>query len=479
MATARRIAKNTTISLIAQVIGYIFAFFVTMYSARYLGAGNYGIISLAAAFTSIFGIFADLGLGILTVREVSKDKSLTKKYTGNTILMKIILAIFTFLITFLVVNIIHYSQTVTTVIYIITLSVIFGAFSKIFYSIFQAYEKMEYQSIGGILNGFLMIVGVFLAIYYGSNVIGFAYVYLVASILILIYNIIIFVWKFSLPELEVDWDFWKPTINEAWPFAVIALSGMLYTYIDSIILSLFKGNEVVGWYSAAYGLLMVLIYIPNAANMALFPIMSRFYSSSTDSLKLVYERYFKYMIIIGIPIAFGTTLLAEKIILLIFGQGFTESIIALQILVWTMIFTFAEAAYSQLLQSINKQLIITKITGICLILNILLNLILIPQFSYIGASFVMLLTTIIYAGYIIFSSYKLGYGIPCKIIIKDIIKVLSSSLVMCSFIWYFKDLNLFLLIIICILSYFITLYFVKGVDDIDISILKDIFTRNN
>ena len=89
MNTVQRIAKNTGVLLFAQIASYILGFFFIMYTARYLGAAGFGInpfrksvygkmlrLSFALAFTGIFGVFSDLGLSTLTVREVARDKSL-------------------------------------------------------------------------------------------------------------------------------------------------------------------------------------------------------------------------------------------------------------------------------------------------------------------------------------------------------------------------------------------------------------------
>jgi len=83
MNTVQRIAKNTGVLLVSQIASYILGFFFVMYTARYLGAGGFGILSFALAFTGIFGVFSDLGLSTLTVREVARDKSLARKYFGN------------------------------------------------------------------------------------------------------------------------------------------------------------------------------------------------------------------------------------------------------------------------------------------------------------------------------------------------------------------------------------------------------------
>lgn len=475
MNTVQRIARNTTIFLISQIGNYIISFFTLIYIARYLGAEGFGILSLALALSGIFVILTDLGLNTLTTREVARNKSLANKYIFNNVLIKVLLGFLTVLLITLTTKIINYPQDVINVIYIITLSLIVGSFSGILYSIFQALEKIEYQSIGQVLNSILLFIGVILAIHYGFEVIGFAIIYLITSIFILAYSVIILIWKFFLPKYDLDLNFWKSTLKEALPFGLTGITGMIYTYIDSVILSIIQGNQVVGWYSAAYTITLVLLFIPNAVNIAIFPLMSRLYDSTDHiSLKLIYERYFKYMIIIGIPIGTGTTILANNIVSLIFGPSYIQSVIVLQIIVWGIVFTFAGAAFIKLFESINKQMIITKLSATCMILNIILNLALIPKFSYIGASISTLITEIILVSSIFWVSYKIDYKISKIKILAILSKVIFASLIMGIFILCFKNLNLIVLIVLAALLYLITLYAIKGIDKEDIYLLKEV-----
>ena len=165
MSRVRKIAKNTTMLFISQIITYIMGFFITMYSARYLGAEGFGIISLALAITGILVVFTDLGLGTLTVREVARDKSLVDKYTSNVAVIKLMLALFTFILTAVIVYLFGYTDEIKVVVYIITGSTLINALSGIFYPIFQSYEKMEFQSIANVLNSSIMLIGTFFVIF--------------------------------------------------------------------------------------------------------------------------------------------------------------------------------------------------------------------------------------------------------------------------------------------------------------------------
>ena len=474
MSRVRKIAKNTSFLLISQIISYIFTFFITMYAARYFGASIFGMWSIALSITGIFGIFADLGMSTLMIREISRNLSARDKYISNIFLIKIILSILTFGLIIIITNIIGYPEIVKNVIYIVTISVIIGSFSGILSAIFQANEKMEYISLSTIMSSMLVLLGTVIMIHYNLSIVFFAFINVISTGLISAYILIKYIQKFPLPKFRIDFSFWNPVLKESWPFGITALSGMLYNYIDSIMLSVIQGAEVVGWYSAAYRLMLITLFIPNAINMAVFPVMSQFYTSSKNSLKLMNEKYFKYMIILGVPLGVGVTILADKIILTIFGPGYSPSITALQILIWTIILTFAGAPFVQLLQSINKQHIITKISIISAVTNILLNLFLIPLFSYIGASFATLIAAVFSTGYIFLYTYKVGCGIQYKAVMDDLSKILFATLVMSIFILYFKDLNLFLLVIIATLLYLILIYVIGCIDEVDIMLLKQL-----
>jgi len=474
MKTVQRIAKNTSVFLIAQIISSVLTFFFFAYTSRYLGPESFGILSFAIALTAIFSILNDLGLGQVTIREIARDKSLTSKYIGNIAAIKIILSIITFGLIALTINLLGYPKQTIEVVYLLGLSVSCRAFIGMFNSISQAHEKMEYNSIGQILNSSLMLIGVLFVISKRFNIVGFAFIYFVVSAISLVYYFTICAWKFAKPKIEIDWSFWKSTIKESLPFGLVGIFTMILHLIDTVMLSLMQGNTVTGWYSAAYRAFFVLLLIPSALNVAIFPIMSYYHISSKDSLKFIYEKSFKYLTIIAIPIGIGGTLLAGKIILLVFGKGYQPSIIAFQILIWSAVLIFIGTPGANLFNSTNRQTMLTKIVGISTVLNVFLNLLLIPKYSYIGAGIATVVSMLLISFAIIIGTAKIGYKMPVSGIIKLILKAIFSSLIMGIFVAYFIDINLFLLIMFSAIIYFIMMYFFKGFDEEDLDIVKKI-----
>ncbi|MFZ0441658.1 MAG: flippase [Methanobacterium sp.] len=488
MSAVRKVAKNTTVLLISQIISYILAFFYTIYTARYLGASGFGTISFALALGAILSIFTELGLSTLTVREVSRDISLANKYIGNTIALKILLSSITLVAMVLVVTLLHYPSQIATVIYLITISFVVGAFTSIFYSVFQAYEKMEYQSIGQIINSIIMFSGILLIIKYQLSIVSFGWIYLIASIISLSYGIIICMWKFVLPKLEVDLNLWRHVLSkveidlnlwkfliiEAIPITISSVFLLIAFRVDTILLQIINGNVAVGLYNAAYSLMTALMFVPLVYVSAIFPILSRLNISSKELLKISYERSVKYLIILGLPIAVGTTLLASPIILLIYKSGFSQSIIALQILIWSIPIIFINYILGTAINSINRQRDTVKTAFVAMLLNIILNLLLLPKYGLIAACFITVLTELTCFIFWFHIMNVHGYKIP---IFKILLKPALASLIM-GLVIILLNTNIILVIILSTIIYFGVLYILKTFSEDDITLFKKIVGKS-
>lgn len=481
MSTVQRIARNTGLLFSAQILIYALGFFSMAYIARYLGAANYGIISFALAFTAIFAILADIGLSYLMMREVARDKSLASKYILNISVMKIVLVTVTFGLIALTVNLMGYPQQTINVVYVIGLYVIFNSFNGMFYSIFQAHERMEYLSIAQVLNAALILAGIILAVKHSLSVVEFGWIYFLATAVTLVYSLVITRWKFpdSLlwPPRRTDWDWGlcKQILKQAWPFALSSIFAMIYYYISTVMLSKMKGDEVVGWYNAAFRLMQLPLVLTAVFNTAIFPVMAQFSISSRASLEFTYQKYFKYMLLLGIPIGVGTTLVADQFIQLIFGKGYEPAIVTLQILIWSVVFILLSSVFGRLIESLNKQVITTIYCAIGAVLNIVLNLLLIHRYSYTGAAASMVATEFAILLLAAIICFRLGYSVSVKGIAKDGGKAVLASLLMGGFVWYFKGFNRIIpLIVLAVLIYFIFIWLFKFFDKDDISIIKQI-----
>ena len=96
MSVTARVIKNSSLLMMASLINNVMTFILTLFTARYLGTHDFGLISSATSLVGVFGIFCDLGLSTYAIREVSRNKELTGVYFGTTLLFRVIFTLITF-----------------------------------------------------------------------------------------------------------------------------------------------------------------------------------------------------------------------------------------------------------------------------------------------------------------------------------------------------------------------------------------------
>ena len=475
MTTVKSIARNNLFLFSAQIISLVFGIFYFVYMAKYLGAKNLGILSFALSLTVIVGLIGDLGLSSLATREVSRNQALAPKYLGNILLLKILLALVTFGFVIIIINNFNYSEQTIKVVYIITISNSLTSISQIFNSIFQAFERFEFISISTALTSILMFAGVFFAIRQEFDLIAFALIYLVVNAIILLYSVSIYTWKFAIPSLKIDWPFWKQIVLESIPFWLNSVFVIIYFKIDMVMLSMMSGDAAVGWYSASYRLIDALAFVPAVFMSTLYPVFSRFYVTSRDSLEFVFKKSFKFLTVIAVPIGIGTTILAEKIILVIYGEQYFPSVPALQILIWASVMSFINYTPATYFTSTDRQRALMIFTFTGAILNIILNYLLIPKFSFNGAAVATVTAELVVGILMVMNIHNIR---NLSFILSNVIfKCLAAGSLMAMFLTFFLDFNLIPLILFAAVIYFIALYVIRGFEKEDINLFKQVFGR--
>jgi O-antigen/teichoic acid export membrane protein len=158
----------------------------------------------------------------------------------------------------------------------------------------------------------------------------------------------------------------------------------VYAQLDIVLLQLFKNFQMVGWYSAANKYVDAVAWIPQSAMGVVFPALSLLGASDRRRLAFAYEKSFKMLAILGLPLAVGLGVMAAPIVH--FTRGFEQSIPALQILAPSVVLLFVNNAFIYTLTAINRQLDFTRLALFTLAVNLLLNLVLIPTNGYLGAA---------------------------------------------------------------------------------------------
>jgi O-antigen/teichoic acid export membrane protein len=473
MNTVQRVAKNTGIIMGGDLIFRLISLVVTIYLARYLGTVGFGKFSFVFAYLAFFGIITDLGFQTILVREMSHDASTAPKLIGNAYFIRLILTVLAVLLSMIVIPFMSYPADTTTYVYIAAFTLLFISFSDFYATIFQANLKMEYRVIAKLAFK-IISASLILWIIFSHGTLMQVIIALVFSEMVKTLISFLFSRKLVRPRFEIDFELWRYLFKESLPIALAGVIFIIYFRIDVVMLSMMQGDAPVGIYSAAYKLSEPLSLIPIALLTSMFPIMAASLKTSEERLIKIYRLCVRYLFIIILPIAIGTTILADKIIFLVYGAEFYGSATALQILIWALVFTSAGYVLTNLLISIGKQKRYTSSMVLCAIANVTLNFILIPIMSYNGAAIATVATN---AVLFIASFYFVSKHLQLPPVRKTLIKSVISGLIMGTFVYYFIDVNIFLQVFLAAVIYLAALLTLKTFYEEDWDIVKRMLSK--
>ena len=424
-----------------------------IYIARKLGDENFGKLSFAYSFAGICFIVADFGLSTILIRNVSRQKELTKEYVGNILALKIVLSFICISVIGLFVLFTDYPADVITLLVIFGGVMFFRSLIDFFCAVFNAHERMDIEALLKGTNHILLFSSGIVVLAVGFGLFGLANVFLVVySISSIIGFYIVYV---SIVKIRPSFDlrFWKYIFRESLPLALTVIFTVIYFKIDVVMLSLIRGNNSeIGWYSAAMRLVELIGVIPALVVSALFPIVSGLHRESIDSLRKVYKTSFRYLVVIALPIAVGTLLLSGHLIYTIYGEEYVKTIPALKILSLALVFIFVNYILMNILVAVDRQMTNAIMAGTCVFVNIALNMCLIPHYGYLGAGTATVITEIVL--------FSLGLYYVAKYICKiNIVAVVSKPFISVAIMGTFivlatAKLNLAFVIVLSALTYF-------------------------
>lgn len=473
MSKVELIAENTAFLLVGKLASKLISLFSVILIARYLGEADYGKYSFVFAFVSFFSIISELGVYQIVLRDIPRSPERTGKLIGNAIIIKIILSVLAYILAVFIINIMGYPQETIIAVQIAAVSLLIDIFN-IYGVVYEANLKMKY-SVFFFFVGHVLMLGLILLITYFDFGLNLVILATMAGTAIQNFLTYIYSTKYVKVKFKIDLSVCKNLIKESLPLALSSVFTIIYYRIDMVMLSMMVGDAAVGVYSAAYRISETFLFLPGILMSSLFPLMSKFFENSNETLAFSYEKSAKYLFSLALPMAVGTTILSDEITMAIYGDGFKGSIVALQILIWATAIIFINYATGSFYVSINKQRFVMFYTAMGAVVNILLNYVLIPKYSYIGASTATVLTEF---SIFIVTLYWMPSFIPKKRLIQNNLSSVAATLVMSTFLFYgLKNYFGLFAIIPSIIIYLVSFHLFKGLDVDDKMMLKKIFGK--
>ncbi len=463
------IAKNAAFMTAASIGQKVVAFVYFTLIARHLGAEGTGKYFFALSFTTIFVVFVDLGLTNVLVREAAKMRDKIQAYFSTVLSVKILLGVLSYLAAVVVINLMGYSLEIRNLVYLSAVTMLFDSLHLSIYGVLRSIGDLKYEAISVVGSQTLTLVMGTTFLYLDFPLIYLILAFTIPSFLNVCFATFVLYKKYRIKiSPKYDKQVFKYLGRIAIPFALAAIFARVYSYIDSILLSKLAGDTAVGWYSIPYKITYAFQFVPLALVAVLYPRFSEYFVSSKEKLSFIFERGIKYLLIIAVPIAVGISVLSEDIILFLYTEEYRASILPLQILITSLIFSYLSFPIGAFLNACNKQVAQTTIVGIVMVVNIILNLLLIPHYGIVGAA------SAAFVGNLLLTVF--GYLIVPKItkishhfIFKSVGQVVFSAGVMGVVVWYTNlYMNFVFSILVGMMVYGLMLYVTRTVTKIQV-----------
>jgi len=361
---------------------------VTVFVARYLGPDKFGLMNYAVAFVGLFLAFNQLGLEGIAVRNIVNNPVREREYLGSSLLLRIVGSLFLMLFSVLGITLLcPENSELHILVLIIGLSHFFRSFETVDFW-FQAHVKSRYTVYARTIAVLLILGLKLIFVITAQPLIAFVYMFaldtfIAAIFLVILYqkngSISIFKWKCNFKTI-------KELLKDSWPLIFGGVAVAIYMKIDQVMIGSMLSDKDVGLYSAAVQLSKGWHFLPIIITGSMFPSILKIRKQSNElymqKMQFLYDGFTWFTIVI----AFVVMIFANFIVSLIYGPEFVETGKILSIHVWSGVFVFlGVASYRYLVaENLTKISLYRPLLGA--VVNIVLNLLLIPRYGVMGAT---------------------------------------------------------------------------------------------
>lgn len=397
------------------MFGRILSMFVGFMIARKLGAGSFGELSFADAFTAILAAVGALGLDTFIIREIINEPHKRDEILGTSLLLRLGVNLLLIPCTVGIYLLFHHlsdkpGDSLTWIVLILAFASFFKSFN-IIDSYFQSQVASKY--VVQVQNVCVIISAVIksLLIIFDMPLIWFAVALTADSVLlalglIFIYNkkgLQILNWTFSTSRA-------MGLLKKSFPLILAAVMISIYMKIDQVMLKT-VGNVEVGIYTAAAKISEAWYFIPVAIITSVFPAIVHARNTDPERYQKRLKNLYDLLIFISLPVAVFVSFFANDIIHLLYGNAFEGAGQMLAIHIWSGVFVFLGSASSQYLLAEGYTMISFQRTTLGALINVIMNLWLIPLYGGVGASIATLFACFFSAFYLLFISKTRQQGI--------------------------------------------------------------------
>ncbi|GMR18012.1 MAG: flippase [Gammaproteobacteria bacterium] len=392
--------------LLDKVVRSGVAFVIIIWLARYLGPQQFGIFNYVLAIVAITNAIAAFGLEDIVIRELVYSPSERNEILGTAFVIKLIGGGIAFITAITAIRWLRPDEAIMLWLvgiaaagsFFLTLDVIDYWFRSAVQSKYTVIARVTSAMILNLFKAGLIIFKAPLSAFIVAIVVEVA---LSGVLLVVMYKIRV--------GRVLAWNATKARavslLKYCWPLFFSAIVVMIYMKIDQVMIGEMLGEQEVGIYSAAVRLVEMWYIVPAILASSIFPALYKLKFDNPERYLQRIQQFFDFMVIVSVVAGVLILIVAEQIIILVFGSEYRDAVEVLQIYIWSSVFVFLIIATGSYLLAENKTIFLLFRYTLGMVINVALNWLLIPVYGIEGSAFATLIAYL-FAAYLSGCLYK-------------------------------------------------------------------------
>jgi O-antigen/teichoic acid export membrane protein len=389
-AGSRRVVLDIAVQIFARVGNLILGIFVTLILVRGLGPHGFGYWSAIFAVGQIATGIGELGLNGIAISRAARDPGHERDWIGALLSLRLLLAVPITVGSMLAVVLIAPTGDAQLAGVIISCTLAVGAPGALGI-IFQLRVRNDIPMVIMTFNSILWGVGVGAVALLSGGIVAFSAVFLATAILTAILTFVL-ARRMTPVKLRGVRHLWRPMLRIGVPAGIGAMMVTFYVKLDQILVLDIAGAKQAGLYGAAYRLLEQIQFIPAVVMTTMFPLIAAAYGHQRARALYMFQATAEYLAMASLPIVAFTIVAAKPIVLLLFGSEFAGAAKAVPMLAGAFVSISFGYLVGNMVVVLELQRRFVTFAAIALVLNVGLNVLLIPSYGFVAAAWITLLT---------------------------------------------------------------------------------------
>ena len=385
MIAPMRMLKRTTWLVGGRVVSDVLALVFYIAVARTFGQEGIGDYAFAFAVAAFFGLGIELGLPTLLTREVARRPERVDDYCGTILTLQAGLTVFLGAVAVLLCLVLEYSGALTALVLLAFGDAALRGMGRSFNAYLEGIEAMDLSSLLEVYSR-LLVVGAGLALLFlGASLPVVMVAHLLGAGLYLGLSYHWVAERFEPARLSVDLELMKRTAIAALPFVMSVALWELYARIDIVMLHQWIGSSEAGVYALGVRLVTAPVALAYLVGAAMYPSLSRDAVSSSGDQRTLFLGTLRWLGVIGVAGGLVLATVGDQLVALLFEDAFEKTGGIVRWMSILFVIQFASMPYWRLLYASDHENKVVRLQGTSLVLNIALNVALIPLWGAYGA----------------------------------------------------------------------------------------------